>query len=225
MVISVSRNHQLVPSSSLRCSYRPPLRDAAAQTTRQAVLAAAEELFVLHGFALTSVEQIAAHAGVSRPTVFSIGSKSALLAELRDRALSGDDTPVPVRERPWFLALLADPEPAGVLRRYAGGVAQIAKRYARLEEVLHQAAGAHEDLRELWQANERQRHAGATMVVDDLLTRGRLRHDRDTSCDVLWSLASGQHYRQLVHGRRWSHERDRKCLTTTMCEQLLPASP
>jgi hypothetical protein len=164
-------------------------------------------------------------ARVSRPTVFSIGNKAALLAELRDRALAGDDVPVPVRERPWFMALLADPEPAGVLRRYADGVAQIAKRYARVEEVLHQAAGAHEELRELWQTNERQRYAGATIVVDDLLAKGRLRHDRDTSYDVLWLLTSGQHYRQLVHGRRWSHDRYRKWLSTTMCEQLLPASP
>lgn len=205
--------------------YRSPLREAAAQTTRQVVLDAAEELFVLHGFALTSVDEIAAHAGVSRPTVFSVGSKAALLAELRDRALAGDAAPVPVRERPWFAAMLADPEPTRVLRRYADGVAQMAKRYARLEEVLHQAAGAHEDLRELWQTNERQRHAGAAMVVDDLLTKATLRHRRDTSCDVLWLLTSGQHYRQLVHARRWSHERYRKWLGTTMCEQLLPASP
>lgn len=206
-------------------SYRSPLREAAAQATREAVLTAAEELFLEQGFTLTSIDQIAARAAVSRPTVFSVGSKAAVLAELRDRALAGDDERLPVRDRPWFVALLADPEPAGVLRRYADGVAQIAKRYAPLEEVLHQAAGAHDDLRELWQTNERQRHAGATMVVDDLLAKGRLRHDRDTSRDLLWLLTSSQHYRRLVHGRRWSHQRYKQWLSTTMCEQLLPRSP
>ncbi len=203
-------------------AYRSPVREAAARSTREAVLAAAEELFVERGFALTSVDQIAARAGVSRPTVFSLGTKTALLAELRDRALAGDEEPVPVRERAWFVALLADPEPAGVLDRYADGVAQIAKRYAALEEVLHQAAGAHADLRELWQTNETQRYAGVTAVVDNLLGKGPMRHDPDTSRDLLWLLASSQHYRRLAHGRRWSHERYRQWLSTTMCEQLLP---
>ncbi|MEX2290324.1 MAG: helix-turn-helix domain-containing protein [Mycobacteriales bacterium] len=207
-----------------RRAYRSPVREASARATREAVLAAAEELFVAQGFALTSVDQIATQAGVSRPTVFSLGTKTALLAQLRDRALAGDDEPVPVRERAWFVALLADPEPAGVLGRYADGVAQIAKRYAQLEEVLHQTAGAHRDLRDLWQANETQRHAGVTVVVDDLLGKGPLRHDRDTSRDLLWLLASSQHYRRLVHGRRWSHQRYRQWLGTTMCEQLLPAA-
>lgn len=54
------------------------------------------------------------------------------------------------------------------------------------------------DLRELWQTNERQRDAGATMVVEDLLAKGRLRHDRDTSCDVLWLLTSDQPYREQL---------------------------
>lgn len=213
----------LVDDVKGRRPYRSRVRAASARATREAVLAAAAELFVERGFALTSIEHVAERAGVSRQTVFtSVGGKTKLLAELRDRALAGDDEAVPVRERPWFLALLADPDPADVLKRYADGVADIARRYAQLEEVLHQAAGADQGLRELWEVNEQQRHFGATSVVEDLLTKGAdLRHDRVASTDLLWLLTSSQHYQRLVHARGWSHERYRQWLATTLGHQLL----
>lgn len=209
-----------------RRPYRSPVRAASARATREAVLAAAAELFITRGFALTSIEHVAEHAGVSRQTVFtSVGNKTKLLAELRDRALAGDDEAVPVRERPWFVALLADPDPAGVLKRYADGVADIARRYAQLEQVLHQAAGADRGLRELWEVNEQQRHFGATSVVKNLIAKGAdLRHDRAASADLLWLLTSSQHYQRLAHARGWSHARYRQWLATTLCQQLLHSS-
>ncbi len=64
--------------------------DAAART-RQAVLDAARELFAAQGYTATTIEQIARRAGVSKPTVFAaVGSKQAILKQLRDIALAGD---------------------------------------------------------------------------------------------------------------------------------------
>lgn len=209
-----------------RRPYHSPTREGSAHVTRERVLAAAEQLFVERGYALASIEQIAERAGVSRQTVFtSVGSKVVLLSELRDRALAGDEEPAPVSERAWFLALLADPEPAGVLRRYAEGVADIGRRYARLEEVLQPAAGSNEELRELWEANETQRYAGATAVACDLARKGELRHDLGTSCDLLWLLTSPQHYLRLVHRRGWSHDQYRDWITSSLREQLLRERP
>lgn len=206
-----------------RRPYSSAVRTAAARATREAVLEAARALFVEQGYTATSVEQIADRAGVSRPTVFTaVGSKRALLAELRERALAGDDEPVPVRERAWFRAMLDDPDPAGTLRRYAAGVTGIASRYAEIEEVLHGAAGADDEIRELWRTNEQQRLAGTTLVVDNLLTKGRLRLERDVARDVLWVLVSTESYRRLVIGRGWSAHAYEQWLATTMLQQLLP---
>lgn len=187
------------------------------------MLNAAGALFIEHGYTATSIEQIAARAGVSRPTVFTaVGSKRALLSELRERALAGDDEPVPVRERTWFRAMLADPDQAGTLRRYAAGVTGIASRYAEIEEVVHGAAGADPEIRELWRTNEEQRLAGTGIVVDNLLAKGRLRLERDPARDVLWLLVSSEHYRRLVLDRGWPAQLYEQWLATTMSQQLLP---
>lgn len=173
------------------------------------------------GFVLTSMDQIAARAGVSRPTVFALGTKTALLAQLRDRALDAGDERALVEERSWFRELSGASEPGDVLRRYADRIARTAGRQLQLGEVLHQAAAVHEDLRELWWTTEEQRYAEATAVADLIVARGHGRHDRETSRDLLWALTSGQHHQTLVRLRGWSHERYRQWLRETLCELLL----
>ncbi len=57
----------------------------AAADTRREILRAARRLFAEHGFASTSVQQIAEQAGVAVQTIYSsVGSKSALLLALND---------------------------------------------------------------------------------------------------------------------------------------------
>jgi AcrR family transcriptional regulator len=65
------------------------------------VLAAAHELFVEQGYGATTVDQIAARAGVSKPTVFTaVGGKQTVLSAVRDVALAGDDEQIAVSDRP-----------------------------------------------------------------------------------------------------------------------------
>jgi AcrR family transcriptional regulator len=83
--------------------YSSPLREENARRTRQAIIAAAHQLFTERGYGATSLADIAAAAGVARPTPSAVfGSKPALLKEVLDQALAGDDEPVPVAQRPWF---------------------------------------------------------------------------------------------------------------------------
>jgi len=82
-------------------TYQSTLRGAQAQSTREAVIAAAGRLFSEQGYAATSIDDIAAAAGVSRATVFtSVGGKPKLLKTALDVAIVGDDEPVPLPERP-----------------------------------------------------------------------------------------------------------------------------
>jgi len=53
--------------------------------TRRKVLDTAEHLFREHGFASTTVRQIAAEAGVSSGSVMAVGDKATLLVEVVDR--------------------------------------------------------------------------------------------------------------------------------------------
>ena len=81
--------------------------------TWQAVLHAVRELFTVQGYTATTVDQIAGRAAVSKPTVFAAaGSKQAILKQLRDIALAGDE-PVPVAQRSRCREALAEPDRAG----------------------------------------------------------------------------------------------------------------
>ena len=63
----------------------PTLRERRAQLTHDEILRAARRLFAEHGYARTSVRDIAKAAGVSAQTVYdSVGSKQQLVAQLND---------------------------------------------------------------------------------------------------------------------------------------------
>src|SRR3954468_13047533 len=97
-------------------SYTSGLRAAQALRTRAQIVAAAAALFVDHGYAATTIDAIAAAAGVSRKTVFtSVGSKAALIRLAYDQAIAGDDDPAPLRERPTIKVLEAEPDAARML--------------------------------------------------------------------------------------------------------------
>ncbi|MET7834589.1 TetR/AcrR family transcriptional regulator [Micromonospora sediminicola] len=207
--------------------YRSPVREENARRTRQAVVRAATELFVARGYAATSLADVAAEAGVARPTVFAaFGSKAALLQQVLDEALAGDDEPVPVARRPWFQPVWEAPDQGGVLDAYAGVCTLIGHRAAGAFETVRRAADEAPEAAELWETLLRNRRAGARMVVDRLLTLdGPLRPDTDTerAVDGLWFYNDPAHYAALVHRCGWTEESFRRWLGARMRDALLPA--
>ncbi|TFD71070.1 TetR/AcrR family transcriptional regulator [Cryobacterium sp. Hb1] len=63
-------------------------RAQARDTSRIKVLSAAEVLFVRHGFASTTIRQIAESAAVSVGTVMAVADKNGLLVEVVDRKIA-----------------------------------------------------------------------------------------------------------------------------------------
>jgi len=190
-----------------RRRYESPLRDQQARQTRRAIVAAATQLFVARGYAGTSLADIAAHASVARPTAFAaFGSKAALLREVVDQALAGDDEPVPVADRPWFRPVWEGRTPEAVLAAYAEVCRIIGGRAADVFEVVRQAADEGPELAGLWEAMERNRRAGAAMVIDRIaeIAPGSPCLDRDRAVDVVWMFNDPSHYRSLVRARGWS---------------------
>ena len=104
-----------------RRPYRSTLREEQARATRRAVVDAARDLFVEFGWARTTIDAVAARAGVSRKTVFtSVGGKAALLKLALDWALVGDDEPVPM-SGPRAVAEMGAPyEPPQIAARGGG---------------------------------------------------------------------------------------------------------
>lgn len=209
-----------MPAVNARRNYSSPLRRTQAAATRRAVLDAARDLFVAQGYGATTVEQVAERAGVSKPTVFNaVGNKQLLLRTVRDVALAGDDEPVPVAKRPATDRIREEPdlrEAAGLLARH---LTAVASRYAEIYEAVRAAATSGEEgLRELWEAEERQRLTGARFWVDVLRGKGSLRRDVDvrTAVDVLWLYMAPDHFRRLVRQRGWSERKYERWLAASI---------
>jgi AcrR family transcriptional regulator len=127
-----------------RRGYHSPLRAGQADETRRKVLAAAQELFVVRGYAGTTVTAVAEAAGVSPDTIYaSLGGKSGLLEGVLSVARS-DPEDLAQREqddRPDAIGALADPH-----QRLRQLIARSCERLARtspIHAVLRGAADGH----------------------------------------------------------------------------------
>ncbi|WP_206070493.1 TetR family transcriptional regulator [Knoellia koreensis] len=183
------------------------MREEGARRTRHAIVVAATRLFEQQGYGPTSLAQVATAAGVSRPTVTTVfGSKPALLSAVLDEALAGDDEPVPVAERPWFRPVWDADSPEGVVAAYAEVCTVIGRRAGRLFEVVRRASDAGPEVAELWERTQRNRRAGAQMVVDQVRkvagSRSRRASDGRT-VDAIWFFNDPVHYDTLVHECGW----------------------
>jgi AcrR family transcriptional regulator len=83
--------------------YRSIVRTEQAQETRRRILDAAKDLFVERGYAGTTVDAVAAAAGVSPETIYgSLGGKRGLLEGVIDASIVGPDGEGPLVQRPAF---------------------------------------------------------------------------------------------------------------------------
>jgi AcrR family transcriptional regulator len=206
--------------------YESPLRAQQADATRRAVLTAAHDLFVAQGYGATTVDQIAARAGVSKPTVFTaVGNKQTVLSAVRDVAMAGDDEKLAMVQRPLAEQIRQEPDPYRAVELLAGLFTGVGGRYARIDAVLRGAADSGEPgLRELWETSEQQRLTGARIWATALAAKGSFRDgvDLDTATDLLWLAMAPDQYHRLVHDRGWSDERFQHWLVDSLTALLLP---
>src|SRR5581483_9406876 len=127
----------------------------------QLVVAAASRLFATKGYLATSIEDIAAAAGVARPTVFAgVGGKSVIVRHVVDQARAGDDAAVPLAQRDWWRQLIDEPDPATSVRLLARTMTAIAQRIALIARALETAAAADPGAAAVWKRYQQQRRIG-----------------------------------------------------------------
>jgi AcrR family transcriptional regulator len=204
--------------------YRSAVRQEGARRTRRAIVAAAGTLFEQRGYRGTALSAVAAAAGVARPTVTAaFGSKPALLREVVDEALAGDDDPVPVADRPWFRPVREAQTHHDLLAAYAEVCTLMDARAARIFEVVRRAADESPQVAELWERTQRNRRAGAGIVVDQLRSLGQVPGwpGDDRAVDVVWLFNDPAHYDTLVVHCGWQESEFTAWLAVRMQEALL----
>ena len=206
-------------ASVKRRTYRSSIRRGDAP---RLVCAAAHRLFSTKGYLATSIDEIAAEAGVARPTVFTaVGTKPVILKAVLDQAMVGDDAPVPIADRPWFKEALDEPDPARSLELHARNLCWILKRVAPLMRAVETAAAVDADAATLWNNLSRQRRTGTATVAANLAAKATLRCEERTVADTLWALPP-QAYLRLVLDGGWTVEKFQAWLTDLLQRVFLP---
>jgi AcrR family transcriptional regulator len=183
-------------------TYRSPRRALQARQTRTAVLVACRALFAERGWAATGVRDVATAAEVSVETVYAtLGGKVALLTAALDGAVVGDDEPIPLSERPVFLAM-GEGEFDTRVRAAAALITDIHVRTLGLQRALREGAGGEPELAGLLTTQEENRRASTGLGM--ALVLGRPVDDRER--DLFWAQTSPEVFDALVNRSGWSTE-------------------
>ncbi|WP_035931168.1 TetR/AcrR family transcriptional regulator [Pseudofrankia sp. EUN1h] len=201
-----------------------PSRAEKTRLTRRRIVAAAADLFLDQGYGATTLDQVAARAGVAVQTVyFHFGNKATLLKEALDVAAVGDDEPVALLDRPWLEELTAEPDPVRVIEIWTIGGAEIMGRVAPLLAVVRGTVGTDPDLAAQWDVNERQRRTAFRALADLLADRAALRPELtvEDAADLAFLITSAENYIVATGTLGWSPERWRTTTATLLAQALL----
>jgi AcrR family transcriptional regulator len=207
-----------------RRRYHSPLRVEQAAATRRGILEAAQGLFERDGYSATSMAAVAAEANVSLKTVYvTFETKSGLLRALWHLLLRGDEEPAPVGERPWFRAVLDEPDPEHQVRLNIRNAKLVRARVGPLLQVVRRAASADPEIDELWTRIQAEFYDNQQSVVEVLHEKKALRPGLDVAraTDILWTLNHPDLYWLLVNERGWTPDQHEEWLADLLCEQLL----
>jgi AcrR family transcriptional regulator len=197
---------------------RPTRRDRALATRRR-ICAAATRLFVETGYTATTMDEIAAAAGVAVQTVYFVfHTKGELLRAVFDAAVLGDVNAPPPQEQLWFQRILDEPDPVRLLALFVDANAAILRRVGPLVAVVQSSGVA--EVRALFEDRERLRWEGFHEVATRLQNRELLAVPTDEAADVLFALV-GPQLHALLRQRGWSDRKWRAWTTSTLQASLL----
>lgn len=223
--MSIPSNSRHVKSRPRR-RYNSTRRLAQAAQTRLDVLTAARELFLVRGYAGTTITEVATAAGVAVETIYrAFGSKAALFKGVLEAAIAGgaERAAIPPEQRPAVRKMSEEPDPRQVLELHAATQPGIHARSGPYNRVLSEAASADPDLADVWRQLEIQRLAGMKRLAQRLRDLGALRPGLsvEEARDILWTVNSHAVYELLVVQRGWPPERYRDWILATNSHALL----
>jgi AcrR family transcriptional regulator len=201
--------------------YRSPLREEQARRTRAAVLDAAGACFLEHGYAATTMRDVATRADVSVQTVFGQGSKASLLLACVDRAVVGDDEAVPFAERDLFVRFMTAPD----LEDKLAALRQITRRHVPqtlpMIWVFADAAAGDAEIGRAWAEYEQRRRTDVRAMVGALEPWLRRDLDVEQATDIYWAFFSDAPARSLIQGLGWTVDQIVDLLTDSLRRLLL----
>ena len=196
-------------------------RAARTRATRRRIADAAAELFVDQGYAATTLEQIAARAGVAVQTVyFHFGNKRTVLQQAVDIAAVGDDEPVPMLGRPWLEEARAERDPKRVIALWTAYGREIVARVGPIMRVVRDAAAIDPEMAAQWATNQTQTASAFRVLAEQLDAMQALQVPVDEAVDILCAL-SGLDLYLLLASRGWTTEGWERFVVASLTHALL----
>ena len=144
---------------------------------------------------------------------FVFHTKAELISAVIDAMVMAPDPDtgevLPPDLTPWWLEMVAEPDPVACLRRFVRGVAPLYERAAAISEVLRAAALTDEEVRRTHEHHMGLQREGYGAVVRMLVDKGgALRDGLDPAraTDVLLTVFGDSTYHLLRTEHGWSHE-------------------
>jgi AcrR family transcriptional regulator len=203
-------------------SYDSTRRRDRARESRRCVLQAAERMFLAGGYSATTVQAIAAAAGVSADTIYkSFGGKPGLIRAIRDHALEGEG-PVPAERRSDAIQQ-RETDPRKIIKAWGAFVAELAPRASPILLLIRDAAVTDLEVRKLQNELDADRLKRMTDNARHLRDGGHLRRGITVAqtADILWTYSSPELYELLVLRRGWTPKRYGEFVAEAMAAALL----
>jgi TetR/AcrR family transcriptional regulator, regulator of autoinduction and epiphytic fitness len=204
-------------------------RRARARATQNRIIDHAYRLFSDSGYPSTTMEAIAAEAGVATQTVYYFfRTKALLLQQVVEVAAAGEAHPLPVMERPWMRQILTENNARRALALIVEHGVDIYIRVAPLRPTLEVAAASDTDVNAYWRAVAERRKSGMRTFVERLAELRTLQPDLTVqrATDVMFVINSHEVFLGLTRDSRWSVTDFKRWLYDTLTQQLLdPTRP
>jgi AcrR family transcriptional regulator len=214
-----------VASVKSRRPYRSRVRAEQAAQTRLRILEASGDLFAARGYAATTIDAVAARAGVAVDTIYAIfGTKKGMLSALIDLRVTGstEGSDVLAGEGPRALRTMSDRRQ--MLAGFAADIVARIERVRPIDDVMQSAAVIDPDIADLRARMQENRFGKLRTFTEWLAANGALRQhaDVDEAATIVWTLTSPEVNRLLRDVRGWSSQRYQQWLSTTLIRVLLP---
>ena len=207
-----------VASQRRQRPYSSPTRRAGAEATKRAILSAARDVFISSGYSASTIEAIAAAAGVAVPTVYAVmGSKAALLSALL--ADAGNDADI----RALANRAMNETDPRARLATAAKVVRTIIQRERGILGVLREAGTGHPELQAARNQVHEQQRSALARALRPIAEAGKLRAGltADEAVATFAAIASPECYAYFVEELRWSGARWERWLASAAIRLLL----
>jgi AcrR family transcriptional regulator len=193
-------------------------RDQMAQQTRGDILRAARRLFAEHGYAATSITDIAEEAGVAIQTIYArLGSKRGMLLALID--LIDEEAGV----GPLAQEVTCAANPLATLRAGVRLTRSFQERCGDVIEALFTAAGAEPELADAVAEGQRRHREGARITIDRMQELRGLRNDVSPErAQALFALSTNHEaWRELITGYQLDWDTAEDWLVDALSRALL----